>query len=400
MKTTVICPSCKHEQTLDVTFKVNYFGCVSCFRYYDYSSGNPVLKETFKPFYFERSINLGAVGTFDKNDFVVTSVVVKTAGGLDSWAEYTLENAAGKSTYISEAQGHFIKMDVLEATFDTAAFEKTQIYDGVTYTRLAALKPRARLAIGFFENDALSTYDLAEFIAPPHIVSRERYPQNEVIWYKGAHLSRSTVKKSFKGIKMAGRYGIGMVQPFYFEPFRLAQILLVTCLLVIGITMFRNYGRQTKIVYDAFVPFSTNVSAEQISGSFEVTGSRAPLTVFLGSSVNNSWASTTIGLVNEETNEEIYATRDLEYYQGYEAGERWTEGSQNDEFNFCGVPAGKYHFIINLAKSETDNETTGVHVRAESGNPVYHNMWVVIVVSVVLIIGAYIGKDQFEQKRY
>lgn len=400
MKTTITCPSCNHEQTIDVTFKVNFFGCVSCLRYFDNTGAKAVVKETFKPFYFERSLSVGAAGTFDNESYTVTGLVIKSLQSLESWCEYLLQTQRGKPLYISESQGHFIKMEALDATFDMTSFEKNQIFEEIRYTRIAVAKPKVRLAVGFFEEDVLQPAKVTEFIAPPLIISREVYDETHTIWYKGAHLPRPTVKKAFELSKLAGRYGTGLVQPFYFEPFRVAQILLAMCLLVIGITMLRNYDRETTIVYDAFVPLNGASASDLVSNSFEVTGSRAPLTVHLASEVDNSWASTTIGLVNEETNEEIYATRDLEFYQGYEAGEHWTEGSKSDEFNFCGVPAGKYHFIINVSKSEIDTTTTGVHIRAESGMPVYHNMWIVLVVCVVLIIAAYIAKDKFEENRY
>lgn len=38
------------------------------------------------------------------------------------------------------------------------------------------------------------------------------------------------------------------------------------------------------------------------------------------SNVDNSWATFDVSLVNEKNNEVITATKDIEYYHGYEGG--------------------------------------------------------------------------------
>jgi hypothetical protein len=70
----------------------------------------------------------------------------------------------------------------------------------------------------------------------------------------------------------------------------------------------------------------------------------------LYSNVDNSWANVELSLINEKTNETEYTSKDIEEYHGYEDGESWSEGSKNEEFNFCGVAPGKYHFTISAQK--------------------------------------------------
>ena len=59
-------------------------------------------------------------------------------------------------------------------------------------------------------------------------------------------------------------------------------------------------------------------------------------------------------MINETTGEEIYANKDIEYYHGYTDGENWTEGNTTEEFNICGVAAGKYHLAITPMKATED----------------------------------------------
>ena len=58
-----------------------------------------------------------------------------------------------------------------------------------------------------------------------------------------------------------------------------------------------------------------------------------------------------MALVNENNGEEVYASKDIEYYHGYTDGENWTEGSNSEDFNLCGVAAGKYHLTITPSKA-------------------------------------------------
>ena len=62
------------------------------------------------------------------------------------------------------------------------------------------------------------------------------------------------------------------------------------------------------------------------------------------------WANVQLSLVNEKTNEIVYTSKDIEQYHGYEDGESWSEGSQSEEFNLCGVSSGQYHFLISAEK--------------------------------------------------
>ena len=85
---------------------------------------------------------------------------------------------------------------------------------------------------------------------------------------------------------------------------------------------------------------------DYVSPSFEFDGGASPLRIDLKAPVDNSWAYTGVTLVNEKTNEEVFAEQDIEYYHGYTDGENWTEGSTKESFTICGVEPGKYHFTI------------------------------------------------------
>lgn len=60
------------------------------------------------------------------------------------------------------------------------------------------------------------------------------------------------------------------------------------------------------------------------------------MTISLRSNVDNSWANAQIALINESTNEEIYANKDIEYYSGYTDGESWAKEAKEANLIFVG----------------------------------------------------------------
>jgi hypothetical protein len=184
------------------------------------------------------------------------------------------------------------------------------------------------------------------------MISQEQSKGSNEFFF-GKHISKYKIKKAF-GIKNLPNYsGIGIVQPFYFDFRRTLNIMAVAALLICLIQLYVVTSRTNKQVFEKEVNFTDVKDKEMVSESFELSGGSAPLKVEISSNVDNSWANVGLSLVNEATNEIAYTSKDIEEYHGYEDGESWSEGSQNSEFNFCGVAAGKYHFLISAEKQET-----------------------------------------------
>jgi hypothetical protein len=137
-----------------------------------------------------------------------------------------------------------------------------------------------------------------------------------------------------------------------------------------------------------------------VSPSFVLEGGSAPLTISTRSDVDNSWANLQVALVNEKTNEEIYANKDIEYYHGYTDGENWTEGDTSEEFNICGVSEGKYHIVITPMKAPEDIANNFIKVNAVWNQPSMWNVWMPILFMGILTVGLYYLSIYFEQKRW
>ncbi len=144
--------------------------------------------------------------------------------------------------------------------------------------------------------------------------------------------------------------GIGIVQPYYVDTRQAINIFCIAALLICLLQMYVYTSRTNETVFAETINFADVQDKEMVSKSFTLSGGSAPLKVNAFSGVDNSWANIQLSLVNEKTNEIIYTSRDIEQYHGYEDGESWSEGSQAEEFNLCGVGSGNYHFLISAEK--------------------------------------------------
>jgi hypothetical protein len=109
--------------------------------------------------------------------------------------------------------------------------------------------------------------------------------------------------------------------------------MAVSALLISLIQLYVVGTRTNKSVFEQEINFADVRNKEMVSKSFDLSGGSAPLKVEVYSNVDNSWANVGLGLVNEKTNEIVYASKDIEEYHGYEDGENWSEGRQNESFN-------------------------------------------------------------------
>ena len=60
------------------------------------------------------------------------------------------------------------------------------------------------------------------------------------------------------------------------------------------------------------------------------------------SEVNNSWVSVAGDLVDDKTGLQESFDLPIEYYEGYDGGEHWTEGSKSQSAHLAALPEGNY----------------------------------------------------------
>jgi hypothetical protein len=117
----------------------------------------------------------------------------------------------------------------------------------------------------------------------------------------------------------------------------------------------------------------------------------------LYSPVSNNWFEAEITLVNEQTGAEQDLNMGVEYYQGYEDGESWSEGSGRSEEVLSAVPGGNYHLVIVPIKP---TETAHFEVWVNRDVPTWSNFWIALGLICLLPAYHYYRKNSFEKQRW
>lgn len=362
------CPVCKTENKIDADFEIAEYICRSCSNLIDVQKNisTKVVKKPIENVVLE----VGQKGIIDNTEYTVTGIIIRKYGNSIFWREYYLKDKKGQDAFLSESDGHWVllhpidKMEVKRKSWNSIILE----FGSLNLRRYETTECHIHAALGFFENKldfGLSTYK--EYVNGTQMISEEK-SKDGTQYFSGKHISKYKVKKAF-GINNLPNYsGIGIVQPFYVNVKQAINIMAVSALIICLIQLYVVATRTNASVFEQEIYFADVLDKEMVSKSFELSGGSAPLKVEVSSNVDNSWANVGLGLVNEKTNEIVFASKDIEEYHGYEDGESWSEGSKNESFNFCGVAPGKYHFVISAQRQEPVQTSLPTTYRSPDGN--------------------------------
>lgn len=343
-----VCPACESENILDLTFPVEEYVCMTCSHLIDVA-WNKKIKHLKVP--TENVVlDVGQKGKIDGTEYTVVAITVKKYGNSIFWREYSLKDSKGNDAFLSESDGHWVFLISIHPDDFKGKDSKLPTYLGRTYRWYENTPCTIDAAAGFFDEHldfTIATYK--EYVNGTRMISQEKTAKKSQYFY-GVHISKYEVKKAFKIANLPNYTGIGIVQPYYFDIRQAVNIFCVAALMICLLQMYVYTSRTNETVFAETINFADVKDKELVSKSFTLSGGSAPLKVNAFSGVDNSWANVQLSLVNENTNEIIYTSKDIEQYHGYEGGESWTEGSQSEDFNLCGVGSGKYHFIISAEK--------------------------------------------------
>lgn len=343
-----VCPACKSENTLDLTFPVEEYVCKTCSHLIDVA-GNKHTKHLKVP--TENVVlDVGQKGKIEGVEYTVVAIIVKKYGNSIFWREYYLKDSKGNDAFLSESDGHWVFLLSMYPDDFKSKSSKLASYAGRTYRWYENSPCSIYAAAGFFDERLdfnLATYK--EYVNGTRMISQETIGKKSQYFY-GVHISKYDIKRAFKIAHMPYYTGVGIVQPYYFDIRQAINIFCIAALLICLLQLYVYTSRTNETVFAETINFADVKDKELVSKSFTLSGGSAPLKVNAFSGVDNSWANIQLSLVNEKTNEIIYTSKDIEQYHGYEDGESWSEGSQSEDFNLCGVSSGKYHFIISAEK--------------------------------------------------
>ncbi|UKB79178.1 DUF4178 domain-containing protein [Chryseobacterium sp. MEBOG07] len=343
-----VCPACESENKLDLSFPIEEYVCQTCSYLIDVA-GNKQIKHLKVP--TENVVlDVGQKGKIEGVEYTVVAIIVKKYGSSIFWREYYLKDSKGNDAFLSESDGHWVFLIPMHPDDFKGKNSRLPTYLGRTYRWYENSQCSIEAAAGFFDEHvdfSIATYK--EYVNGTRMISQEKTSKKSQYFY-GVHISKYDVKRAFKIANLPHYTGVGIVQPYYFDIKQAKNIFCVAALMICLLQLYVYISRTNETVFEQSVNFSDVKDKELVSKSFTLSGGSAPLKVNAFSAVDNSWANVQVSLVNENTNEVVYTSKDIEQYHGYEDGESWSEGNQSEDFNLCGVGSGKYHFLISAEK--------------------------------------------------
>lgn len=396
----ITCKNCGATTSIEKNLELVHFGCTECKTLFVFKNNDfkQIQKSEYAP--INPMLKIGQKGVIEGVDYEVVGVIIKKVYSIHYWREYVLLSNDGNYKYLSESDGHWILLEEISEVFDVSSRRRSINYHEINYDLYEYTDAEIVGAYGFFDADLpTGKIKVAEYINPPSMISIEVIDGKQFA-FLGRHFSKSELKKAFPGTALPSRSGIGIVQPF---PFHIANTAIVFCcfaILILVSHLLLDRGRIEKSILSKEFAFSEFDNKDFVSDSFELNGASAPLTITIESQINNSWANAQLVLVNEKTNEQEYASKDLEYYHGYTEGESWTEGAQGDKFYFCGVSEGKYHLIITPQKQPDDFANNSLKINIVWNEPSLWNFTISALIMIIIIAILFFGRKIFEAHRW
>lgn len=359
-----VCPACNSENKLDFTFPVEEYVCSHCSHLIDVANNrrSKLLKIPTE----NVVLDVGQKGKIEGREYTVVAIMVRKYGVDVFWREYYLKDDKGSDAFLSESDGHWVFLTSMSPD-SFKVKDKVATYLDRNFRWYETTPCTIHAAAGFFEdklNFSIATY--REYVNGTQMISEEesggRSGSNKggiKNYFYGSHISKYKIKRAFKLSHMPHYSGIGIVQPYYLNVKQAVNVLCIAALLMCLFQLYVYISRTNETVIEQSINFADVRDKELVSKSFTLSGGSAPMNVKVFSNVDNSWANVQLSLVNEGTNEIAYTSKDIEQYHGFEDGEKWSEGSQSEDFNLCGVSAGKYHFVISAENEGSHPSLTG-----------------------------------------
>ncbi len=319
-------------------------------------------------------------------------------------------------------------------------------------------EPIIRDAQGEFDWNILDDEHLKiqEFTGPPYLLSSEQAPKSKPTWYLSEYLEPAQVAAAF-GLpvgQLPSRQGTGAAQPNPHQTGTAWRLFGVAAVLLLALAAWLAITRPSSELTDTFVIPAVPVAADAPVAltpppagdtlglaAARATAAAAPPAVpepkpelpatsppaapttapgysqmlvsktialthpaaldirFDAPGLSNHWLEVTASLVNEQTGRGYEVTRSLEFYEGMEDGEHWTEGSYSANAVISGLPPGRYH--LNLYPSlEAGTGDTELRVQLEQHTGFFSNFALILLIMSILPFWQFVRHSAFENSRW
>jgi hypothetical protein len=245
---------------------------------------------------------------------------------------------------------------------------------------------------------------VADFVSPPRILSRETYPDlAEQTWSQGEYVEPAVIEQAFNLEKpLYEPIGVYLNQP---NPYRdkgrqlkwIVPIIVAALLLVQVVSASKSAHRR---IFASNFEFHVEAgTAPIVTQPFEIEGARQALECTVSAPVDNNWLELDFDLVNADTHQ-VLDTREAEiaFYHGYDDG-YWSEGKRSQSVLVSSVPPGKYFLTIE-ATADPAVSTMPFSVTVVRDVVVWSNFWIALALVLIYPVYCWMRYYTFERARW
>lgn len=384
------CPNCGGSLELRAPDQTLRVGCPYCNHLVSVQTGNLAVIGKLARKASPR-VPLGAKGKFVDGELTVIGYMQRSAYVDGSWwpfEEYLLYAPEVGFRWLVLSDGHWSYVQPIAP----GAVELMPVrYDGVEFELYARAHTRVDEVLGeFYWQVQVGERAVAvDYIAPPAMLSKEE-TKTEETWSLATYMTADAVKAAFgaTAVHSPAPVGVGPNQPYAVHGIGWVGAALMTALFGVGLIRcasadnkrvhthtFEIPGKKTNITGQ---PLAEADSAVTFSEPFRLEAGRN-IEIQLTASLSNNWAYLAVDLVNENTGALVSFDRNLEYYSGFEGGERWSEGSNPASQVLAPMEAGSY--VIRV--EGTQGGATPIVAEAHVLQDVFRVRWFVIALLLV-----------------
>jgi len=389
------CPKCGGALALHAPDQTQRVGCPSCGSLLSAEQGKLAFLKSLKQPHQEVVIPLGTEGVLSGEKVTCIGQLRRscTVDGLAyPWTEYLLLDSQHGFKWLVESDGHWSLAVALPPGEVSQARDGQKNLQalGVNWRRFQDVEAVVEGVWGefYWTVEQGERVQVAEFIAPPRSLTRERQGHQgggeEVNWSLSTYLDPEAVWAAFK-LKDAPPAPRGM-SSFQPNPHKatlsksalwiVGALGLLLALVMVESATHRNVElfRKRLDLYE-LAPGLRQEAAETVrkgiplrrpatpsapaapaaeaqepvyfSGPIEIKDGHRNLAVTLSAPVNNSWIGLEGALVSETTGVAELFLLESSFYHGVDGGESWAEGGQTNTVFLSAVPAGTY--VLRLA---------------------------------------------------
>jgi uncharacterized Zn finger protein (UPF0148 family) len=402
------CPNCGGPLNLMAPDKAERVTCPNCDSLLEVNQGNLRWLNALKPSpdAHKFDLEIGMKGAFkDGVEMTIIGAVVRsvTVEGIKYfWHEYLLYNPQIGFRWLMHSDNHWNFVEPINAA-EVVVVGNAAHYNGKAFKIFQDAPASVEYVKGefYWRVEVGETVRAIDYVKAPLVLSCET-TQTEINWSLGTYLTNAEVEKTF-GLqqKLPPSWTVAPNQPFTGGFYIKAGFAMLGLLCIVAIFMLPFTGGSATVMSENLILQPTTaatVPQTVFSQPFNLKSNRN-VRITASSPVSNSFADLDIDLVNEQNNQVESVSIPIEYYQGVDGGESWTEGSQTSDSTISSLPGGKYTLRLE-GTWQNFQQPLQVAVKVEQNVTRGMNFCCAFMLLAIVPLFSLIRKWMFESRRW